>query len=325
MANRTLRLGILSTAGIARRVLIPAFNQCQRVEVFGVASRDAAKAQAFADQLNIPNVYASYEAMLADQRIDAVYIALPTSMHAEWSVRCAEAGKAVLCEKPMAGNHADAVRVSAFFRERNLVFAEAMMFRYDPMLGELRDLIAAGVVGEVRLIRSSFVFSNPNVTDHRRKAEDGAGSLLDVGVYCISALRALANAEPERVAAGANWLHPKFVDDSLVGILHFPGGIVAHFCCSISTWGDCMLEVAGTKGRLIVEKMIRPAGKEQTIKIVNAGGERLVSLAPVNPYVLMAQDFFDAVLDKRPLSYSVEDSIQTMSVVKKLFAAAATD
>lgn len=318
----TLRIGILSTAKIARGQYIPAFKACDRAEVAGVASRSLEKAQAFADEMEIPRAFGSYEELINDPEIDAIYNPLPVSMHAEWSIKCAEAGKPVLCEKPLCANADEARRMVEAFEQHDVILAEALMFRFHPMTRKVKELIDDDFVGPVKLIRSNFTVKNDNPDDIRRKPETAGGSLLDLGVYCVSATRFFLGEEPEAVQGQAAWYHKNLVDDSFSGSLRFPSGAIGYFGCSLSAVYDCAYDIVGPKGRILVDNgaMVAGPGKPRTIKLFNADGASTIEIPPVNHYQLMAQDFVDAVLDQRPVTYSPRDSIANMSVIDQLLA-----
>ena len=223
----SLRWGILSTADITAKLLDSGSDQ----EFVAVASRDEARAGAYADAHGIPRAYGSYEALLADPEIDAVYIPLPNSMHVEWSITALQAGKHVLCEKPLSRHPEDVDRAFDVAQETGRVLAEAFMWRHNPQVARMRELIDAGEIGTLRLIRAAFSFALAGDPDNIRLAADlDGGGLMDVGCYCVSGCRTVAGAEPERVYA-EQVIGGRGVDVALAATLRFPGDVLAVIDC----------------------------------------------------------------------------------------------
>jgi predicted dehydrogenase len=242
-----MRLGILSTARINRHVL-PAARESDGVEVVAVASRDAARAEAYAREHGIPQAHGSYEALLADPEVDAVYIPLPNALHVEWSVRSLEAGKHVLCEKPLSRHPAEVERAFDTAEREGRILMEAFMYRHHPQTRRLAELVAGGAIGELRLIRSAFSFSLTELANVRLSADLDGGSLMDVGCYCVSGARLLAG-EPELVSA-AETRAGFGVDVRFAAWMRHPHGVLAHFDSALDLPGRSALEVAGSDGSL---------------------------------------------------------------------------
>src|SRR3954447_13087611 len=189
MELSNVRWGVLSTANIGRRAVLPAIQRSRNGELVAVASRDADKARAFAADLGIPRAYASYEQLLADPEIEAVYIPLPNSMHREWTIKAAQAGKHILCEKPLGLNAAECAEMDAAARQNGVLLMEAFMYRFHPQTERVIQLIRQGAIGHPRLIHAAFTFRLSNPANIRLQSDLGGGSLMDVGCYCVNVSR----------------------------------------------------------------------------------------------------------------------------------------
>jgi D-xylose 1-dehydrogenase (NADP+, D-xylono-1,5-lactone-forming) len=245
------RFGLLSTADINGAILAGA-RASDRVEVVAVASRDTARAETYAREHGIATAHGSYDALLADPQVDAVYVSLPNSLHVEWSIRALEAGKHVLCEKPMSGDPAQVVAVFDVAERQGLVCMEALMWRHHPQTLRLAALVAEGAIGELRLVRAAFshpLYDQPNHV--RTRPELAGGSLMDLGCYCVSALRLLAG-EPTRVAA-FRVLGPTGVDERLSATLAFPGAVLGLLDSGFDLVTRSELEVLGSHGSIRAE------------------------------------------------------------------------
>lgn len=245
----TVRWGMLSTAGIGRLV-IEATRQSKSADFVAVASRDARRARAFADELGVPKSFGSYEELLASSEIDAVYVALPVAMHTEWTMAALDAGKHVLCEKPFATSAADAERCFAAAETAGAVCAEGFMYRHHPQTSLARHLIADGGIGKLAYIRAALTVSVPP-GDIRRSVDLGGGALGDLGCYCVSAARLFAG-EPDRVYGVPLADGPGGVDLRGAVTMRMPGGVVAHFDIGLDLPRRDELELVGTGGMLRV-------------------------------------------------------------------------
>jgi predicted dehydrogenase len=288
MSDLTLRWGVISTANIGRVAVNPAIQAASNGELLAVASRDSERARSFAEAHSIPRHYGSYQDLLVDADIDAVYNPLPNSLHLEWTVRAADAGKHILCEKPMALN------------ER-----------------ECREMI-----GELRAIRSAFTFRLTRPDNIRMDPELGGGALMDVGCYCVNVSRTLAGAEPDEVQATARWA-ASGVDEQLVGTLMFSDGVMAHFDCALTMERCESYEVAGTDGYLTVPESFLPGTNDARILEHRGRGEVVHhTIAGADEYQRMVEHFGDAVLHGRPLRYTPEEAAQNMRVIEALYRSA---
>ena len=243
-----VRIGILGTAKIAR-LFINGVRPSTAVEIVAVASRDAAKAAAFANELGIARHYDSYESMLAAPDIDAIYNPLPNSLHAEWSIRAAEAGKHVLCEKPLAASAATAREIFAAARRNGVHVVEGYPYCAQPQTLKMRELLDAGALGRVRTIQASFGFTLADGPNIRLDPGLAGGAMMDVGSYCVSLARIVAKERPSRVSASASWTDSG-VDQALVATLEFPGGLLAQVGCSFATALHRQALIVGTDGVL---------------------------------------------------------------------------
>jgi predicted dehydrogenase len=321
---RTVRWGVLSTAHHAANRVIPAIHASEHGEVVAVASRDADRGRQYAQANRIPRSYDSYEALLADPNVDVVYIPLPNSLHKEWAIRAAQAGKHVLCEKSLALNAFEAQEMVAAARKAGVRLAEAFQWRHHPQATRLRELVREGVAGELRLLDSGFSFPQTNPNDIRWDPALGGGALYDIGCYPVSFARYITGQEPLSVTAQMHW-NATGVDDSVVATLEFPGGVLAHFNCSFIMPLRRYYEVVGDKGILSVDRTYFPVG-EADFEITFAPQERDVKqrfpLPAANSYTLMVEDFSRAVLENRDPLFPPEDGIAQMRVIDAIFQAA---
>ena len=246
-----MNLGIISTADINRKV-IPGAHASQKVDLVAVASRNRKRAEAYAREWEIERAYGSYEELLDDPGIDAVYISLPNTMHVEWSIAALEAGKHVLCEKPLTRTPEDAKAAFDAADRAKRYLMEAFMWRHNPQTKRLRELIDEGAVGEVRLIRSVFSYSLYDADNIRLRTDVEGGALMDVGCYCVSGSRLAAGTEPESVY-GSAWFGPSGTDWVFTGVLRFPGDVQATFDCGTALPNRDELEVVGSEGSLFLD------------------------------------------------------------------------
>jgi len=292
-----LRLGFLSTARINRRILGPA-RRSEFVEVVAVASRDRSRAESYASEHGIARAHASYEALLADAEVDAVYIALPNALHVEWSGRALEAGKHVLCEKPLSDRPDDVEALFDLADQNGLVVAEAFMYRHNPQTRRLEELVREGAVGRLQLVRTSFTFLLEREPDVRLDPELGGGSVLDLGSYCVSGGRLLAG-EPEAVV-GHQVLGPSGVDELFTGSLVFPDGVLGLFDCGLRAPFRATLEAVGSEGSLLVDDpwlCSRPG-----IELHRGRDAERIAVREADSYELELEGFARAVAgESRPL------------------------
>lgn len=320
-----IRWGILSTANIGIKRFIPGVKKSHNGRVVALASRDEARARAVAATLDIPTVHASYEALLADPDVDAVYNPLPNSLHAEWTLKAAAAGKSILCEKPLAVDSAQARQMIDGCREHGVLLMEAFMYRFHPQHARVRELIDAGAIGELRFVRSAFTFllepfKPANV---RLQGELAGGALMDVGCYTVNAARMLFAQEPQW--ASAQWdFRPEFgVEVSLAGVLGFSDNRTAIFDCGFRAAGEGSYSAVGTAGQIDVPAAFVPAPAETVVRIADSGGVREERIPGVDQYQLEAQEFADALLARRALRIPADDALGTLRAIEALHRSAA--
>jgi predicted dehydrogenase len=246
-----VRWGILSTAAINSR-LLPAFRESSAFELVAVASRSQDRADEYARAERIPRAYGSYEALLEDPDVDAVYVSLPNSLHVEWSIRALDGGKHVLCEKPLDRSPSEVERAFDAADRAGRLLMEAFMYRHHPQTTRALELVRSGAIGDLRLIRSSFGFNARGADNVRLQADLDGGALMDVGCYCVSITRLLAG-EPEEVT-GRAVVGPSGVDLRFAGMLVLPGSVLAHFDCGLDVPGFSIVEIVGSAGTLRIPR-----------------------------------------------------------------------
>ncbi len=318
MNKKQLRWGLLSTANINRR-LIPAIRATRRAELIAVASREQARAEAYAAEWEIPRAHGSYEALLADPDVDAVYISLPNSLHAEWAVKAAQAGKHVLCEKPLALSVAEVDQIEAAARSAGVVAAEAVMYLYHPLIHRARQLVREGAVGRVTLVRGAFSFFLDRLNDVRWRPELGGGSLWDVGSYPVSFIRWIAG-EPEQVF-GWQTLSSSGVDVTFTGLLHCRDEMLGAFDCGFRQPFRTEAEVVGTEGRLIVEQPYI-IGPESRIVLRRSSGEEVITEPADDPYQCEVEAIVAAALDGIALPVPLASSRANVAALTALYESA---
>jgi predicted dehydrogenase len=318
-SQRRIRWGILSTANIARARVIPAIKQSRNGEVAAVASRTAERAHDFAMQNNIPTAFRSYEAMIESDAVDAIYIGTPNALHAEWAIKCAEAGKPTLCEKPLAKDAHEAQTMVDAFKERGVLFAEAFMYRFHPQTVKAKELVDAGAVGEMQAINAAFTFRVRDEGNVRLSQPLAGGSLMDVGCYCVNVMRHLTGEEPSEAKAVAQMGQTTHVDEWLAGALHFPRGVVGHFDCGLRGYRRHFYEVRGSTGRLQLDAAFVPdLDKPTTIQLWKGDDYEAIEIPAADHYQLMVEDFADALLLNRPPRFDAQDAVENMRVIDRL-------
>lgn len=318
-----LRWGILGASAIARNAVAPAIRNSRNNVLAAIASRDAARGNAFALQLGIPRTLSSYEALIADPSIDAIYNPLPNSLHAEWSRRAADAGKAVLCEKPLTVTAPEATQLVDDCRKLGRPLMEAFMYRFHPQHVRVRELIAAGAIGEVVEVRAHLSGDQYNPLDPANVRFDpnlGGGALLDMGCYGISICRMIFDEAPASVTGWWRKDDRFGVDATCAGVLEFSGGRIGLISASFAASGSGFYTIIGRNGTIEVPRGIIPGqGKRvpETLIVVSdpLGHRREEHLPAIDQYQLMVEAFADAVLAGRPVPLSNEDSLANMRVL----------
>jgi xylose dehydrogenase (NAD/NADP) len=313
------RWGIISTANINRLVLAGA-RESDRVDVVAVASRDRSRVEAYARENGIERAYAGYEALLADPDIDAVYISLPNSLHVEWSIRSLEAGKHVLCEKPFDRRPDQVERAFDAAERADRLLMEAFMYRFNPQAAKVKELVAGGAIGALRLVRAAFSFSLDDVENVRLAADLDGGALMDVGCYCVSGSRLLAG-EPETLF-GEQHFGATGVDVLFVGTMRFPGDVLGHFDCGFVLSGRDELEVVGDQGSLFLDDPWH--ARTPVIELRREGGVEEIVLQPENSYRLELENLSDAISGRAEPVLGREDAVGQARAIEALYRSAGT-
>jgi D-xylose 1-dehydrogenase (NADP+, D-xylono-1,5-lactone-forming) len=312
----SLRWGVLSTANITNKLLQSGHDQ----EFVAVCSRDLARAEAFAAEKGLARAHGSYEDLLADPEVDAIYNPLPNSLHVEWSIRALQAGKHVLCEKPLSRHPDDVERAFDVAESEGRVLAEAFMWRHHPQLARAQELLAAGDIGELRVIRAAFAHFAADPDDIRLQADLDGGGLMDVGCYCVSGCRALASAEPARVYAEVIPGGHGGVDIALTATLRFPGDVLAVFDCGVSYTGGDLLEAVGSEGSVFMDDPWH--GREAVIEVRREGSVERIETGPANSYALELADFEAAVRGEHDPLLGRADAVAQARVIDALYTSA---
>jgi predicted dehydrogenase len=316
---RKIRWGVLGAARIGIEKVIPAMQRGQYCEVIGIASRKLETAQAAAKQLGLPKTYGSYENLLADPDIEAVYIPLPNSLHVSWSIQALEKGKHVLCEKPIGLSVAEAEKLFVEAKKHpKLKIMEAFMYRHHPQWQRARQIVAEGGIGELRTIQSFFSYYNDDPGNIRNMTDMGGGGLMDIGCYCISLSRFIFNAEPEQVH-GIIDCDPKFGVDRLVsGIMEFGQG-TSIFTCGTQLAPYQRVNIVGTEGRVEIEIPFN-APPDEPCRIRHQQGREIeeIILDVCDQYTIQGDLFSLAVLDDTEVPTPLEDAVANMRVIEAL-------
>jgi predicted dehydrogenase len=318
-----IRWGVISTALIGTEKVIPGIQRSERGDVAAIASRDDARAREAANRLGIPRWFGSYEALLEDPEIDAIYNPLPNHMHVDWTIAALRAGKHVLCEKPLGMNAADAERLNEARGDLHLM--EAFMVRFHPQWQRVRALIRSGRIGELRAVQVFFSYSNLDPDNIRNIPEAGGGTIMDIGCYGIVAGRFAFEAEPHRVVALVD-RDQNFGTDSLASVIaDFGGARHLSFTMSTQLSAHQRVTLAGTEGRIEVLIPFNAPQMGATRILIDdgsgLGGESSVEevVPPADQYAEEADAFARAVLGEEPLAYGLEDGIRNMKIIDAIF------
>jgi predicted dehydrogenase len=319
---RHLRWGLVGAGAIARK-FADGLNSIDEATALAIGSRSLDKAKQFADKHSLPRAYGSYEELLADGEVDAVYIALPNHLHKEWSVKAAEAGKHILCEKPVTMNAEELAEVLAAVREHDVFFMEAFMYRTHPQWKKVREVLEAGAIGEPRILRSAFAFdTGPGHPDSRLLRHDmGGGGLLDVGCYCVSFCRWVAAEEPIDCQAVGNMGRESRVDETMTGVLKFPAGLVAYFTSGVRCNVSPDARIYGEAGSIeIVNPWLPPIGPTPVVVEVGGKVETYEVESGVSQYALEALHVAEHIEERQAPAMSWDDSlgqVRTLDALRK--------
>ena len=319
-----VRWGVLSTAKIGTEKVIPAMQQSPSCQVAGIASRSRDTAQAAASRLGIPKAYGSYEELLADPEIDAVYNPLPNHLHVSWSIQALQAGKHVLCEKPIGLSSAEGQRlVDAGRKHPALKLMEAFMYRHHPQWVEARRIVAAGEIGPLVTIQSVFAYFNDDANNIRNRADIGGGGLMDIGCYPISLARFLFAEEPSRVLGVADF-DPNFATDRLASAILDFGGQTSCFTCSTQMSPYQRVNVFGRAGRVEIEIPFNAPNDRPCRIWVQREGQETEEMAfdVCDQYTIQGDLFSQAILNDTPVPTQIEDAVANMKVIEAVFRSA---
>jgi xylose dehydrogenase (NAD/NADP) len=326
--NQKIRWGVLGWARIARNELIPAIQRSRNGLLQAVASRSEAKLDECRAQLNPPQLHRSYEDLVRDPTVDAIYNPLPNALHKEWTIRAAEQGKHVLCEKPAALNAAETREMIAACRANGVVFMEAFMYRYSARTQKVVEILRSGTLGEIKFIHSQFRFLLSRAGDVRREAGLGGGSLYDVGCYPLNFTGLVVDtvtgsapgAGPRPESLHAQSVGVNGVDEMFSALLRYPGGIIASLHSGFNAQGRILSEIVGTKGAL--EIPVTFLGMGGNLTLITGDQRSEIAVPESDRYRLQAEDFADAILLKRAPLLTAEETIRNMELLDQLYAAA---
>ncbi len=317
-----VRWGVISTANIGMSKVIPAIQKAANCEVVAIASRLGEKARWAADQLGIPTAYGSYEELLADSSIEAVYIPLPNDLHAEWTIKAAEAGKHVLCEKPLAVSASQAASMAAACDRAGVKLVEAFMYRHHPSWVEAVRLVKTGAIGELLVVQSWFSYFNDDPSDIRNRTVNHGGALMDIGCYNINVSRMLFEGEPVRIDSVVRRDPAMGIDIVTSGLLEFDGGGQGTFTCSSRAEDDQGVHIVGTAGRIEIEIPFNiPPDRETHVRLISGGNPpvepavAMLTFPPADQYTIQAELFAQSVLDDTAVEVGPDDAIANMSVI----------
>ncbi len=327
--TKKVRWGILGAAKIAIKDVIPAMQSGQNCEIHAIASRKSDKAQKIADNLKIPKFYGSYEELLADSEIEAVYVPLPNHLHLEWTIKAAMAGKHVLCEKPIGLNAAEVRQMIEVRNRTGVKIQEAFMVRTHPQWLAVRDLIKSGRIGDLQTITGFFSYFNDDKSNIRNKIETGGGALLDIGCYCINISRFIFETEPQKVSGFIERDSETGIDKTTSAMLDFPQG-QATFSCSTQLIPYQRMQFFGTKGRIEVEIPFNIPPDSPTRILIDDGSDlygrniETIEFEAANKFKIQGDLFSRSILENTEQSVALEDSFKNMAVIDAVFRSAET-
>lgn len=319
--TQILRWGLLGTADI-NRALIPPLRLSKRNKLLAVASRSQQKADAYARERKIKRAYGTYEALLADPDIDVIYNPLPNALHAEWTIKAVEAGKHVLCEKPLALSLAEVDAIAAAAQRENKVVSEAFVYRSHPQALKVKQLIDSGELGKIKIVRGSFTYPDTSPDNYRLKPEMGGGGLWDIGCYPINYMRTMLAMEPAEVF-GWQVIGPTEVDEVFVAQMRFPGDVFTQFDCSTVIPYHVFMEFIGDLATLVIPNPFIP-GPIRSLYLVKNGKSKMISVKGPDNYITEVENMADAILLGQPPAVSLADSRNNINVILALFESAKT-
>ena len=322
---RKVSWGVLSTARIGTQKVIPAMQKGSHVQITAIASRDIAKARQAAKEIGISKTYGSYEELLADRDIEAVYIPLPNHLHVEWAIKSLHAGKHVLCEKPIGMDFHDAEKLRTEAKKfPRLKLMEAFMYRFHPQTIKLKSLVEAEEIGPLRSVHSMFSYFNNNPKDIRNMADIGGGGLLDIGCYCISFSRFMFGSEPKQVSGSVEYDPVLKIDRLASAVLEFEKG-VASFTCSTQLTNHQYAKIFGTRGRIDVETPFTPAPNHPSkfFQYIESDVKEFAFEA-CDQYTLQGDAFSQSILNDTPVPTPIDDALANMKAIDAIIESSKT-
>lgn len=311
-----VRWGVLSTANIGVQKVLPAMQRSERCAIVAIASRDEAAARAVAARLGIPKAYGSYDALLADPEIDAIYNPLPNHLHVPWTIKAIEAGKHVLCEKPLTRSVHEAEQMLEACQQAGAQLMEAAMYRFHPRMRRLKELLTSGALGSPRFLHSAFSFPLRDAENYRNSLAYGGGALLDIGCYCANALCWLNGASPVTIQAFSSYREAGGIDLESSALLRFANGSLGHMQCSFVAAEYQSIEIVGSQGALVAPLAFTAWRDDATLLHLQEGSQfRDEYFAPADPYQLMVEHFADVLHGEATPAYPPQEAVQTLAVL----------
>lgn len=312
--TQPIRWGILGCARIARLQVIPALQRCTQATLQAVASRDPTKLGEFQDLFGPFTAHGSYDALIDDPLVDAIYLPLPNSMHCEWAIKAMRKGKHVLCEKPLALNAREAQQMVDVARECKVLLMEAFMYRYTDRMKKVQAVLDSGVLGSIRSINATFRFFLDRENTIKEDAALGGGALYDVGCYPVNLIGMVTQEEPLSVAVECEMAHG--VDVNLSAVLRYPGGLLASLHCGFNAFGRMHSEIVGTSGLLVIpDTFLDTAGQ---LQLVTNQGSEVIEVAASDRYAAEIADFTGAILEHRAPALCLNESLRNMRTLDRL-------
>lgn len=321
MRGKVLNLGVIGTAEIAVSRVIPGLMKSDKISVVAIASRDGRKAREWAEKLGIKLSFGSYDELLECDDIEAVYIPLPNSLHAEWSIRALKMGKHVMCEKPLAMSGDEVTRMIQAAHENNLVLMEGFMYRFHPRNETVFKMVRREEIGTLRMVESAFSYVLANEASYLMSRELGGGALYDVGCYCVNVSRMLTGEEPSEVYGTWN-LSRTGVDINFSGILRFPGGVLSNFHVSMNEEPRFYYRAVGEKGLIEVPWAFVSFGRVTSAIIQKNEKSESLTFDPCDEYSLEFEHFADVIFKNTSPIYTIEDSMNNIRVLEALVRSA---
>ena len=321
---KKLKIGVLGVSNhFVKRIVLP-LQKTQNCYIYGIASRNEEKAASASKQFNIPKYYNSYEELLSDDDIDMVFIPLPNHLHAEWIKKSADAGKHILCEKPLCLNAGEAEDAISYAEKKGVKLMEAFMYKFHPLWVHVKDIIRTNQIGKITYIHTSFSYNNPSRTNIRNIKEYGGGAMMDIGCYAVSVPRFVLDSEPEKVVSLISE-HPDFGTDMLSTAIMDFGGARATFSVGTTSESHQRVEITGTAGKISIPVPFNTfVDVKSSITITNNIGTRTVEFEPADQYGIMFDSFANAVIRDKEVPASIDDAIKNQKVVDAVFRSAGT-